>query len=75
MNRKKLTGSVINLIDKMSDSDLEKLSGGSVSPSPFRIDDIFNGKNYNWLAEWIVNGGKERTRKVDNKKDIYDCDI
>lgn len=64
--------------------ELEGIHGGIThkNPTPDRydrgIDQILNGKTYDWIAQKIadwLNGDTERSRKVNNKVDIYDTDI
>ena len=64
--------------------ELEGIRGGIThkNPTPDRIDrgidQILNGRNYDALAQIIVdwlNGDLNRSRLVDNSVDIYDTDI
>lgn len=63
---------------------MEEIRGGTVNknPSPSKmdpgIDQIINGKNYDWIAQQIadwLNGDNNRTREVNNQVDIYDTEI
>lgn len=69
----------------LDDDQLEMVTGGKVNsnmtPSGPNIDKIINDKNYDRIADMIVEYLKEddpnssytsRTRSVDNSVDIYD---
>ena len=66
---------------ELNTSQMEKIFGGG-NPTPNNldapVDEILNGKNYNWIAQMIanwLNGDNNRTRNVNNDVDIYDTAI
>ena len=62
--------------------ELEGVTGGKINSNPTPgnpgIDGIITGKYYDAIAQAIanwLNGDDQRTRWVNNRVDIYDCDI
>ena len=67
---------------ELNASQMEKVFGGGGNPTPNKldapVDEILNGKNYNWIAQRIadwLNGDNNRSRNVNNDVDIYDTAI
>ncbi len=72
------------MIKELSGPEMMAVSGGRTNKNPnpgnltSPVDQIINGKNYDAIAQRIadwLNGNDKRTRKVNNKVDIYDTDI
>lgn len=72
----------------LRDEQLEMVTGGKVNtnmtPSGPNIDKIINNRNYDWIADKIVeylekdnpnSSYNTRTRQVNNDVDIYDFDV
>ena len=68
---------------ELNELELERVAGGKVNPNmePGKlpgIDNMINGKFYDWLANKIVNWlqpPEPRKRQVDNNVNIYDVDV
>ena len=67
---------------EISMNEMAMVSGGTVNKNPtpgnVGIDGIINGSNYDAVAQVIadiLNGDDQRSRGVDNSRDIYDCVI
>ncbi len=73
-----------NVTMEITIEELENVTGGTVNKNPTPnnvgsvVDMIINGKNYDAIAQAIanlLNPEEDRTRKVNNNVDIYDCEI
>ena len=62
---------------------INNATGGTVNKDPKPntqnwIDQTINGKTYDAIAQYfadILNGDTERTRQVNGRVDIYECEL